>query len=189
MTSKWTSEGLLFQTFPRLTKPWFWMTLPRFGLIIGVLGAQEFKQILWKTTPAKHMLKKLPLERHLSKKYEKEGEDSTRSGVQISLFPDLATFRCLFCPQTVSVSLSGPFLVPFWCICCYFLVPFWSLSGALLESIFKMALQSWKSALMLCFRAAGFREAYWIYIIWYDPSMRPQTGFLGNYWIGKLNEE
>ena len=75
--------------------------------------AQEFKQILWKTTPAKHMLKKLPLESHLSKKYEKEGEHSTRSGVQISLFTDLATFWCLFSPQTVSVSLSGPFLVPF----------------------------------------------------------------------------
>ena len=162
MTSKWKSEGLLFQTFPRLTKPWFWMTLQRFSLIIGVLGAQEFKQILWKTTPAKHRLKKLPLEHLLSKKYEKEGEDSTRSGVQISLFPDLATFRCLFCPQTVSVSLSGSFFVPFCYICCYFLVPFWSLSDTLLESIFKMALQSWKRGLMLCFRAAGFREAYWI---------------------------
>ena len=36
-----------------------------------------------------------------------------------------------------------------------------------LENIFKLAPQSWKRGLMLCFRAAGFREAYWIYIYIY----------------------
>ena len=108
MTSKWVSGGQLFRTVTRLAKPWFWTTLQRFSLIIGVLGVQESKQILYKTTPARHMLTKTHFGRISSQKGPKSKKWKIGFYSGSGTFSELDAFWCHFCPQAVSNTQMYP---------------------------------------------------------------------------------
>ena len=74
------------------------MTLQRFSLIIGVLGVQKSKQILYKTTPVTKTL--------FGRTSSEKGLKSRKLKILFwrldGTFSDLDAFWCHFCPQAVS---------------------------------------------------------------------------------------